>query len=36
MVLLDTETSGTSREIYGEDAKGGTRTRNLCIGNPVL
>ena len=28
MVLLDTETPGTSREIYSEDADGETRTRN--------
>ena len=26
MVLLDTETPGTSREIYNEDADGETRT----------
>ena len=26
MVLLDTETTGTSREIYSEDAEGETRT----------
>ena len=26
MVLLDTGTAGTSREIYGEDADDGTRT----------
>ena len=30
MVLLDTETPGTSREIYSEDAEGETRTRNHC------
>ena len=28
LVLLDTETPGTSREIYSEDANDGTRTRN--------
>ena len=28
MVLLDTGTLGTSREIYSEDADGETRTRN--------
>ena len=28
MVLLDTGTPGTSREIYSEDADDGTRTRN--------
>ena len=27
MVLLDTETPSTSREIYSEDADGETRTR---------
>ena len=31
MVLLDTETPGTSREIYSEDADGETRTRNPWI-----
>ena len=36
MVLLDTETPGTSREIYSEDADGETRTRNPWITNPVL
>ena len=36
MVLLDTETPGTSREIYSEDAEGETRTRNPWITNPVL
>ena len=30
MVLLDTGTPGTSREIYSEDADGESRTRNLC------
>ena len=30
MVLLDTETPGTSREIYSEDADGEFRTRNPC------
>ena len=28
MVLLDTETPGTSRKIYSEDAEGEARTRN--------
>ena len=28
MVLLDTGTPGTSREIYSEDADGETRTHN--------
>ena len=28
MVLLDTGSPGTSREIFGEDADGETRTRN--------
>ena len=28
VVLLDTGTPGTSREIYSEDADGETRTRN--------
>ena len=36
VVLLDTETPGTSREIYSEDANGETRTRNPWITNPVL
>ena len=36
VVLLDTETPGTSREIYSEDADGETRTRNPWITNPVL
>ena len=31
MVLLDTGTPGTSREIYSEDADGETRTRNPWI-----
>ena len=34
MVLLDTGTPGTSREIYSEDADGETRTRNPWITNP--
>ena len=33
MVLLDTGTPGTSREIYSEDADGETRTRNPWIIN---
>ena len=28
VVLMDTGTPGTSREIYSEDADDGTRTRN--------
>ena len=33
MVLLDTGTPGTSREIYSDDADDGTRTRGRVIGN---
>ena len=33
MVLLDTGTAGTSREIYSEDADDGTRTGNLLVVN---
>ena len=36
MVLLDTGTPGTSREIYSEDSDGETRTRNPWITNLVL
>ena len=36
MVLLDTETPGTSREIYSEDPEGEARNRNPWITNPVL
>ena len=36
MVLLDTGTPGTSREIHSEDAKDGTRTRNPSVINGVL
>ena len=36
MVLLDTETPGTSREIYSEDAEGETRTHNPWITNAEL
>ena len=36
VVLLDTGTPGTSREIYSEDADGGTRTCNLPVVNRVL
>ena len=36
VVLLDTGTPGTSREIYSEDANGESRTRNPWITNPVL
>ena len=31
MVLLDTGTPGTSREIYSEDADGENRTRNPSV-----
>ena len=33
MVLLDTGTPGTSREVYSEDADGETRTRNPSVYN---
>ena len=33
---MDTETPGTSREIYSENGDGETRTRNPWITNPVL
>ena len=36
MVLLDTGTPGTTREIYSEDADDGTRTRNPSVINRVL
>ena len=36
VVLLETGTPDTSREIYSEDANGETRTRNPWITNPVL
>ena len=36
VVLLDTETPGTRREIYSEDGKGEARTRNPWITNPVV
>ena len=36
VVLLDTGTPGTSREIYSENADGETRTRNPWITNAVL
>ena len=36
VVVLDTGTPGTNREIYSEDANGETRTRNPWITNPVL
>ena len=36
VVLLDTGTPGTSREIYSEDADDGTRTRNPLVINRVL
>ena len=35
MVLLDTGTPGTSREIYSEDDDDGTRTRNSSVINRV-
>ena len=36
MVLLDTGTPGSSREIYGEDADDETRTRNPSVINQIL
>ena len=36
VVLLDTGTPGTSREIYSEDGKGEARSRKTWITNPVL
>ena len=36
VVLLDTGTPGTSREIFSEDADGETRTRNPSVINRVL
>ena len=36
VVLLDTGTPGTSREIFSEDADGETRTRNPLVINRVL
>ena len=36
VVLLDTETPGTSREIYCEDADGETRTCSPWITNRML
>ena len=36
VVLLDTGTTGTSRDIYSEDADDGTRTRNHSVINRVL
>ena len=36
VVLLDTRTPGTSREIYSEDADDRTRTRNFSVINRVL
>ena len=36
VVLLDTGTPGTSREIYSEDADDGIRTRNPSVINRVL
>ena len=36
VVLLDTGTPGTSREIYSEDADGETRTGNPSVINRVL
>ena len=36
VVLLNTVTPGTNREIYSEDADDGTRTRNTSVINRVL
>ena len=36
VVLLDTGSSGTSKEIYSEDADHGARTRNPSVINRVL
>ena len=36
VILLDTGTPGTSREIYSEDADGETRTRNPLVINRAL
>ena len=36
MVLLDTGTAGTSKEICSEDADGETRTRNPSVINRVF
>ena len=36
VVLLDTGTPDTNREIYSEDADDGTRTRNSSVINRVL
>ena len=36
VVILDTGTPGTSREIFSEDADGETRTRNSSVINQVL
>ena len=36
VVLLDTETPGTSREIYSEDDDDGTRTRIPSVVNRML
>ena len=36
VVLLDTGTPGTSREIYSEDGDDGTRTRNPSVIKRVL
>ena len=36
VVLLDTGTPGTSREIYSEDANGENRTHNPLVINQVL
>ena len=36
MVLLDTGTPGTSREIYSEDADDETRTRNPSVINRAV
>ena len=36
VILLDTETPSTSKEIYNDDAKGETGTHNPWITNPML
>ena len=33
VVLMDTETPGTSRKVYSEDANDGTQTRNPSVIN---
>ena len=36
VVLLDTETAGTRKEIYSEDEEGETRNSNQWITNQVV